>query len=72
MNWEKIDDTFKLTTPGDEYGFFVIPNKHNTSLYDVYMCFGFCNMQLISDCIMELKEAKEFAENIINNLKTLK
>lgn len=73
MNWEKVDDTYKLTTPGDEYGFFLIPYKNNKSLYDVYMTYGFVSdLQLLSEYGMGLKEAKEMAETIINKFKTLK
>ena len=73
MHWEKVDETYKLTTAGDEYGFFLIPDNHDKSLYDVYMTFGFCsNMQLLSEYAMELNEAKNMAEAIVNKFKTLK
>lgn len=73
MNWEKVDETYKLTTPGDEYGFFLIPYKNNKSLFRVYITYGFCNnMQLLSEYGMELDEAKEMAEAIVNKFKTLK
>lgn len=36
------------------------------------MTFGFCNMQLLSECAMELNEAKGMVETIINKFKTLK
>lgn len=36
------------------------------------MTFGFCNMQLLSEYAMELNEAKDMAETIINKFKTLK
>ena len=73
MHWEKVDETHKLTTSGDEYGFFLIPDKHDKSLYNVYMTYGFCsNMQLLSEYAMELNEAKNMAEAIVNKFKTLK
>ena len=73
MNWEKVDETYKLTTLGDEYGFFLIPDKHDKFLYNVYMTYGFCsNMQLLSEYAMTIDEAKEIAEAIVNKFKTLK
>ena len=72
MNWEKVDETYKLTTPADEYGFFLIPDKHDESLYNVYMTYGFCsNMQLLSEYAMTIDEAKDMAEAIVNKFKTL-
>lgn len=73
MNWEKVDETYKLTTPADEYGFFLIPDNHDESLYNVYMTYGFCsNMQLLSEYAMTIDEAKDMAEAIVNKFKTLK
>ena len=72
MNWIKVDETYKLTTPGDECGFFLIPDKHNKSLYNVYMSYSFYSLQLLSEYAMELNEAKEMAETIVNKFKTLK
>lgn len=72
MNWEKVDETYKLTTAGDEYGFFLIPDKHDKSLYNVYLTYGFCNMQLLSEYATTIDEAKDMAEAIVNKFKTLK
>lgn len=72
MNWIKIDNTYKLTTPGDEYGFFLVPYRLDHSRYEVYLDFEFCNMSLISDTTMKLEEAKIFVETLIDKLKTLK
>ena len=72
MNWVKIDDTYKLTTEGDECGFFLVPYRLNHSRYDVYLNFEFCDMCLISDTTMQLEEAKAFVETLIDKLKTLK
>lgn len=73
MHWEKVDETYKLTTPGDEYGFFLIPYKNNKSLFRVYITYGFCsNMQLLSEYGLGLNEAKDMVETIINKFKTLK
>lgn len=73
MHWEKVDETYKLTTSGDEYGFFLIPDRHDKSLYNVYMTYGFCsNMQLLSEYAMTIAEAKYMVEAIVNKFKTLK
>lgn len=42
------------------------------TMINLYMTFGFCNMQLLSEYAMELNEAKDMAETIINKFKTLK
>lgn len=72
VNWVKIDDTYKLTTERNDYGFFLVPYRLNRSRYNVYLRFAFCDTCLISDGDMQLEEAKMFVETLIDKLKTLK
>lgn len=71
MYWERVCNTWQLIT-ADGYGFYLVPDKHDKSLYNVYMTFDFCNMQLLSEYAMELNEAKDMAEAIATKFKTLK
>ena len=77
MHWERVCNTWKLTTADNEYGFFLVPDKvdetlYNECLYDVYM--GYCHniMQLLSKLRMSVNEAKDMVETIVTKFKTLK